>query len=69
MTPRVLGRAVGLDLDESRRDTVADQHLVEQLGRDVERVAVVERLGQGPSHACCRSSRSRASSSSRATGS
>ena len=50
VTSGIVGAAVRLDLDDARREarTVAgaDQHLVQQLGRDLERVAVVERPRQ-----------------------
>src|SRR5207244_10874296 len=61
--------AVRLDLHEPRRDAVAHQHLVEQLGCDREGIAVEELPRQRASHVCWRSIRSRACTSWCATGS
>ena len=49
MAPGVLGAAVRLDLDDATGPTVADEHLAEQLGRDLARVAPVEAARQAPS--------------------
>ena len=47
VTPRIVGAAVRLDLDDARREAGpvagAHEHLVQELGRELERVAVVER--------------------------
>jgi hypothetical protein len=43
MAAGILVGAVRLDLDEPRRDAVADENLVQQLGRDFDSIPVVER--------------------------
>jgi hypothetical protein len=80
----IVGASVRLHLDDARCEprpvTGAHEELVEKLGRELERVTVVERSGQGSaacsgparrhraSHSRCPCKRSRAASSWRATG-
>ena len=67
MTAGIVGAAVRLDLDDARRQprtvTGAHEQLVEQLRRELERVAVVERSRHGPAARAARLARHRASHS------
>ena len=52
VAPGIFVGAVRLDFDETRRDAIAHEHLVEQVGRDGECVAIEELPRQRASHVC-----------------